>query len=331
MKELDIVILAAGKGERMVSRKPKVMHEILGKPLVGYVIDAAKSLDPSRIIVVTGYGRESVDAYLRDRGVMTAFQAEQKGTAHALSCARAELGGNDVLVLLGDVPLIEKDMLGDFVEFCRKARSVVFLVTDIDDPSGYGRVLMDGNIIRDIREHSEASDEEKKVRTINTGICYIPFDDLALVDLIGEDNIKGERYLTDICRIAKVEGRPAQGYSYPRPDEVLGVNTLQGLLEATMVMRKKINRGHMRNGVTFLGDDIYVGPEVAIGRGTVISPACHIMGRSAIGEDVSIGPCSMIVDCIINKNVDIRGFVSIEGVEIHEGITIGPFEYRPAT
>jgi bifunctional UDP-N-acetylglucosamine pyrophosphorylase / glucosamine-1-phosphate N-acetyltransferase len=329
MKELDIVILAAGKGERMVSRKPKVMHEILGKPLVGYVIDAAKGLDPSRVVVVTGYGRESVDAYLEGRGVMTAFQAEQKGTAHALSCARAELGGNDVLVLLGDVPLIEKDMLGDFIEFCHKARSVVFLVTDIDDPSGYGRMLMDGNIISDIREHSEASDEEKRVRTINTGICYIPFDDLALIDLIGEDNRKGERYLTDICRIAKGEGRPAQGYSYPRADEVLGVNTLQGLLEATMVMRKRINTGHMRNGVTFLGDDIYVGPEVTIGRGTVIHPACHITGRSVIGEDVSIGPCSMIVDCTINKNVNIRGFVSIEGFEINEGITMGPFEYHP--
>src|SRR5512136_2781977 len=108
MKELDIVILAAGKGERMVSRKPKVMHEILGKPLIGYIIDAAKSLDPSRVIVVTGYGREAVDAYLKNRDVMTAVQAEQKGAAHALSCAREELRGNDVLVLLGDVPLIRR-------------------------------------------------------------------------------------------------------------------------------------------------------------------------------------------------------------------------------
>lgn len=328
MKDLDVVILAAGKGERMVSRKPKVMHEILGKPLLGYVIDAAKSLDPSRVIVVTGHGRESVDPFLKDRAVATSFQAEQKGTAHALSCAQSEFGGNDVLVLLGDVPLIGKEMLDDFITFCRKTRSIVFVVTDLDDPSGYGRVLMDGDTIIDIREHSEASDEEKAVRTINTGICYIPFDDLALVDRIGEDNRKGERYLTDICRIAGSKGRPAKGYVHPRSDEVLGINTLQGLLAATMVMRKKINESHMRNGVTFLGDDIYVGPEVAIGRGTVIYPACHIMGRSAIGEDVTIGPCSIIVDCVIEKDVNIRGFVSIEGVEAQEGATIGPFEYR---
>ncbi len=328
MKDLDVVILAAGKGERMNSPKPKVMHEILGKPLVGYVIDAAQSLDPSRVIVVTGYGRETVDPYLKDTGVMTALQAEQRGTAHALECAREELGGNDILVLLGDVPLIKKEMLTDFITFCRAAGSIVFLVTDIDDPSGYGRVLMDGDMIRDIREHAEASDEEMRVRTINTGICYIPFNELKLIDLIGENNRKGERYLTDICKIAGNEGRPARGYMYPQSDEVLGVNTLKGLFEAAMVMRKRINAGHMQNGVTFLGDDIHVGPDVTIGRGTVLNSPCHIMGRSVIAEDVSVGPCSMIVDCIINKSVNIRGFVSIEGVETEEGVTIGPFEYR---
>ncbi|MBP1750028.1 MAG: glmU [Deltaproteobacteria bacterium] len=328
MNNLDIVILAAGKGERMVSRKPKVMHEILGKPLIGYVIDAAKGLGPSRVIVVTGFGRESVDGFIKDKGVTGAFQAEQKGTAHALSCARDRLGGNDVLVLLGDVPLIQRDTLAEFVDYCRGAGSIVFLTTDIDDPTGYGRVLMEGDVISDIREHSDASDAERKVRTINTGICYIPFKDLALIDLIGENNKKGERYLTDICTVAKNAGRPAKGYFWARSDEVLGINTLKGLLEASIIMRRRINEGHMRNGVTFLGDDIYIGTEVTIGRGTVIHPACHIMGRSAIGEDVSIGPCSMIVDCVINKNVTIRGFVSIEGIETNEGVTLGPFEYR---
>lgn len=328
MNNLDIVILAAGKGERMVSRKPKVMHEILGKPLVGYVIDAAKSLDPSRLVVVTGYSRESVDGFVKDRGATVAFQAEQKGTAHALSCARDSLRGNDVLVLLGDVPLVRGDMLEEFIDYCRDAGSVVFLTTDIDDPTGYGRVLMDGDVISDIREHSDASETEKKVRTINTGICYIPFRDLALIDLIGENNKKGERYLTDICKVGKNAGRPAKGYFYPRSDEVLGINTLKGLLEASIIMRRRINEGHMLNGVTFLGDDIYVGTEVTIGRGTVIHPSCHIMGKSVIGEDVSIGPCSMIVDCIINNKVNVRGFVSIEGVETNEGVTIGPFESR---
>jgi len=328
MNNLDVVILAAGRGERMVSRKPKVMHEILGKPLVGYVIDAAKSLDPSRVIVVTGYGRELVDGFVGDKGAKVAFQAEQKGTAHALSCARGDLTGNDVLVLLGDVPLIRGQMLKEFINYCREADAIVFLTTDIDDPTGYGRVLMDGDIIRDIREHSEASDDEKKVRTINTGICYIPFKDLALIDLIGENNRKGERYLTDICKVGMNKGRPAKGYFYSRPDEVLGVNTLKGLLEASTIMRRRINEGHMQNGVTFLGDDIYVGPEVTIGPGTVISPGCHIMGRSAIGEDVRIAPCSMIVDCIITNEVEIRGFVSLEGIEMNEGTSLGPFEYR---
>ncbi len=328
MNKLDIVILAAGKGERMVSRKPKVMHEILGKPLVGYVIDTAKSLDPAAVIVVTGYGRESVDGFVKDKGVTCAFQAEQKGTAHALSCARDYLKGNDLLVLLGDVPLIESNTLRGFFDYCRTAGSIVFLTTDIDDPAGYGRVLMGGDVIRDIVEHSDAGEDERKIRTINTGICYIPYQDLSLIDLIGENNKKGERYLTDICKIAKDAGRPAKGYFYARSEEVLGVNTLKGLLEASTVMRKRINEYHMARGVTLLGDDIYIGTDVTIGRGTIIHPACHIMGKSVIREDVSIGPCSMIVDCIINNNVIIRGFVSIEGIETNEGVTIGPFEYR---
>lgn len=328
MNNIDVVILAAGRGERMVSRKPKVMHEILGKPLVGYVIDAAKGLDPSRIVAVTGYGKELVDGFVMEKGVATAFQAEQKGTAHALSCARDHLKGNDVLVLLGDVPLVETKTLAEFIDFCRRAGSIGFLITDLDDPTGYGRVIMDGRVISDIREHADASGDEKKVRTINTGICYIPYRDLALIDLIGENNKKGERYLTDICKVAKERGNPAMGFFYPLSDEVLGINTLQGLLEASMIMRRSINEGHMRRGVTFLGDDIHIGPEVTIGKGTVIYPACHVMGMSRIGEDVSIGPCSMIVDCVIDRNVTIRGFVSIEDVEIQEGAAIGPFEYR---
>lgn len=325
MDKLDIVILAAGKGERMVSRKPKVMHEILGKPLVGYVMDAAKSLNPAQIIAVTGYGRETVDEYVQRQGVATAFQAEQKGTAHALACAADCLKGNDILVLLGDVPLVQKKLLEDFCAFCRRSQTIVFLTTDVKDPTGYGRVLMDGDYIDDIREHAELSDEERSIRRINTGICYIPYRDIGLIDAIEANNRKGERYLTDICKIAKARGRRAKGFFYPNEDEVLGINTLKGLLEATLVMRRKINEKHMAGGVTLLGDDIYIGNDVTIGRGTVISPACHILGTTRIGAGVSIGPCSMIMDSILHDNVTIHGFVSLDSVEVKENVALGPF------
>jgi bifunctional UDP-N-acetylglucosamine pyrophosphorylase/glucosamine-1-phosphate N-acetyltransferase len=325
MDKLDIVILAAGKGERMVSRKPKVMHEIMGKPLLGYVVDRAQNLDPSRIIVVTGYRRESVEAFLQDKRVVTAFQAEQKGTAHALASAKGHLGGNDVLVLLGDVPLIQSDTLREFLAFCRSAESIVFLTTDVGDPSGYGRVLMDGDRITDIREHSDASDEERRIKRINTGICYIPFASFGLIDLIGADNAKGERYLTDICKVAGKQGKHARGFFCPRSEEVLGINNLKGLLEANVVMRQRINERHMNKGVTFLDTAIWIDDDVTIGADTVIAPNCHVTGTTVIGEMVSIGPSSIIRNCVIHDDVTIEGFVVMEGVEAKKGVAIGPF------
>ncbi|MDD3846312.1 MAG: NTP transferase domain-containing protein [Syntrophorhabdaceae bacterium] len=325
MKKLDIVILAAGKGERMVSRKPKVMHEIMGKPLLGYVVEAAHSLGPARVIVVTGYGRETVEAYLEGRNVTTAFQAAQKGTAHALASAREFFQGNDILVLLGDVPLMRRATLVEFLEFCRLSRSIVFLTTDVADPSGYGRVVMEGDVITDIREDSDATAEEKRIKRINTGICYIPFGDLGLVDLIDSGNKKGELYLTDICRVAKDRGGHAKGYFCPRPQEVLGVNTLKGLLEANVVMRQRINDGHMAKGVTFLDTDIYIENDVVIGRDTVIAPHCYITGTTVIGEGVVIGPSSIVRNCRIHNGVTIEGFVVMDGVEAKEGARIGSF------
>ncbi len=325
MNKLDIVILAAGKGERMASSKPKVMHEILGKPLVGYAIDAGQSLDPERIIVVTGYGRESVETFLEGKKVARAFQAQQKGTADALACAREFLGGNDVLVLLGDVPLMKTDTLREFLDFCRAAGSIAFMTTDVEDPSGYGRMVMEGDIISDIREDSDASEEEKRIKTINTGICYIPFASFGLLDLIDVNNNKGERYLTDICKVAKEHGGHAKGFFCPRPEEVLGINTRKGLLEASMVMRLRINEGHMKSGVTFLDKNIYIDNDVAIGRDTVISPNCHITGSTVIGAGVFIGPSSIIKNCVISDDVTIEGFVAMEGATVKEGVKIGPF------
>lgn len=325
MDKLDIVILAAGKGERMVSRKPKVMHEIMGKPLLGYVIEAAKSLRPSNTIVVTGYGRESVESFLEGKGVLCAFQAEQKGTAHALLCAREFFDGNDILVLLGDVPLIEAQTLARFLEFCSNSKSIVFLTTDVDDPSGYGRVIMDGDVITDIREDADASDAEKQIRRINTGICYIPFESLTLVDQIGEDNKKGERYLTDICRVAQRQGKNAKGFFYARSEDVLGINTKKGLLDANIIMSRRINAKHMERGVTLLSRDIFIDNDVTIGRDTVIAPNCHISGKTSIGEGVEIGPFSVIRNCVLQDNVTIEGLVSMEGVEVEKGVRISSF------
>lgn len=325
MNRLDVVILAAGKGERMASKKPKVMHEIMGKPLIGYVVEAASSIGADHLFVVTGYGRESVEAFLADKGVTCVVQTEQLGTAHALSCADGHFTGNDILVLLGDVPFIQTETLLGFLDFCRRSGSIVFLTTDVDDPSGYGRVLMDGDTISDIREDAEATEDEKKIKRINTGICYIPFGSLGLLEQIGADNRKGERYLTDICKVAGNSGKAAKGFFHGIPEEVLGINTQKGLLEANILMRDTINEVHMAQGVTLLDNSIYIERGVRIGRDTVIASHCNITGETSIGEGVFVGPCSIIRNCVISDNVVIEGFVSMEGVEVKEDVKIGPF------
>lgn len=325
MDKLDIVILAAGKGERMASKKPKVMHEIMGTPLIGYVVNAAASIGAANTIVVTGFGRDEVESFLSDKKVACVVQKEQLGTAHALSCANRFFTGNDILVLLGDVPLVKTKTLLSFLDFCRQSGSIVFMTTDVDDPSGYGRVIMDGDVITDIREDAEATDVEKKIRRINTGICYIPFGYLGLIEQIGVDNRKGEKYLTDICRIAARSGKAARGFFHGIPEEVLGINNQKGLLDANVRMRDEINERHMAGGVTLQDRNIYIDNDARIGRDTVISPNCHITGSTVIGEGVFIGPSSMIHNCIIHDRVVIEGFVSMESAEVKEDAKIGPF------
>lgn len=325
MDKLDIIILAAGKGERMASKKPKVMHEIMGKPLIGYVVDTAASIGAVNTIVVTGFGRDMVESFLAGRKVSCVVQEEQLGTAHALLCANRFFTGNDILVLLGDVPLVKTETLLNFLDFCRLSDSIVFLTTDVDDPSGYGRVIMDGDLITDIREDAEATDAEKKIKRINTGICYIPFVSLGLLEQIGPDNRKGEKYLTDICRIAARNGKAAKGFFHGTAEEVLGINNQKGLLDANIRMRDEINERHMANGVTLQDRNIYIDRDARVGRDTVIAPHCHITGSTVIGEGVFIGPCSMIHNCVVDDRVVIEGFVSMEGAEVKEDVKIGPF------
>ncbi|OPY65000.1 MAG: Chromosome partition protein Smc [Syntrophorhabdus sp. PtaU1.Bin002] len=164
MQRLSVVILAAGKGERMVSKKPKVMHEIMGKPMVSYVIRRAKELLPTKIVVVLGHGRELVEGYVKEFGVECAVQAEQKGTAHALLMAEELIQGDDVLVLYGDVPLIEGSTLDGLLSFYEKARAVVFMTTEVENPFGYGRVIVEGDRIERIVEEVDATPEEKERR-----------------------------------------------------------------------------------------------------------------------------------------------------------------------
>jgi bifunctional UDP-N-acetylglucosamine pyrophosphorylase / glucosamine-1-phosphate N-acetyltransferase len=332
MKTFDIVILAAGKGERMMSDKPKVMHEIMGKPMIDYVVDMARKLNPEKIIVVTGHGKELVEAHLRDTPVVCAVQKAQKGTAHALLSAAQFLGGGDILVLYGDVPLIEFTTVQNFLSFYEKERNIVFMTTKLTDPKGYGRVISDGDTIIEIKEEIDASPEERQIREINTGICIIPHDSFAYLKEIGAGNGKGEYYLTDICKIARNKGNTIKKYLHERSSEVLGVNSRQEQTEANVTIRMRNIEKHQNSGVSFLDNNVYIEDNVEIGKDTTIFPNCYITGKTVIGRGVSIGPNVVIRDTIINDNVTIEGFVVMEGVTIHEDAKIGPFSrLRPKT
>ena len=216
MKEFNIIILAAGKGERMMSKKPKVMHEIMGKPMIGYVVERARALNPISITAVTGYGRDKVEAFLAKYNINYSVQHEQKGTAHAVLTAKRLISNNDLLILYGDVPLIESSTLKDFIAFYKKFNDITFMITSINDPTGYGRVLLEGDNIKYIIEDADASPEEKTIKEINTGICIIPEKYISLIEKIGCNNKKGEYYLTDICKVAKENSIAVKGYHYDR-------------------------------------------------------------------------------------------------------------------
>jgi bifunctional UDP-N-acetylglucosamine pyrophosphorylase/glucosamine-1-phosphate N-acetyltransferase len=325
MTQLSVVILAAGKGERMKSNKPKVMHEIMGKPMVGYAIERAQELSPSKTVVVLGFGKELAEDYVKSFSVTCATQKGQKGTAHALLSAEKFIKGNDVLVLYGDVPLLERSTLEGFLGFFSKAGTVTFMTTDVENPAGYGRVLMKKDRIERIVEDVDASSAQKKIKRINTGICAIPGNLFPLLKEIQADNKKGEYYLTDICKIAQRKGIVVKGYHHEKSSEVLGINSRKELLEANITMKDRILDGHMKNGVTLLDRNIYIESSVVIHKDTVISPNTYIMGKTVIGEGVSIGPNVQINNCVISDRVIVDGFVVMEGAEVEEGAKVGPF------
>jgi bifunctional UDP-N-acetylglucosamine pyrophosphorylase/glucosamine-1-phosphate N-acetyltransferase len=325
MKQLNVVILAAGKGERMLSKKPKVMHEIMGKPMIGYAVERAKELAPASITVVTGFGREKVEVFLKKYNVNLSVQTEQKGTAHAVLTTGRFIRSGDILILYGDVPLMEYSTLNDFISFQKKSGDITFMTTRVGNPSGYGRVFMEGDIIKDIIEDADATTEEKAIQEINTGICIIPEEHFSLLGEIENNNKKGEYYLTDICKVARSKGLAVKAFHYDISSEVLGVNGRKELLDANLTMKDKILDTHMRNGVTLLDRNVYIESDVTIGKDTIIFPNSYIMGKTRIGENIFIGPNTNINDSTLHDNVRIKGFSVIEGVEIKEGTVIEPF------
>lgn len=325
MSQIDVAVLAAGQGTRMLSDKPKVMHEIMGRPMIGHVMEAARGLGPHRVVVVTGHGREAVEEYLKDSSVSFVLQNPQLGTAHALLVCGELLGSNDVLVLYGDVPLIQNNTLRNLMKTFEGSDGIVFMTTETATPEGYGRVVMKDGYIEAIVEHNDATTEQRKIREINTGICILRSDRLPLLKKIGADNSKGEYYLTDICLVARREGVRVAAYHHADSREVLGVNTRQDQMDANVIMKDRKLTQLMAQGVTVVSPDSYVESEVEVGRDTIIYPNCYLGGKTRIGRSVVIWPNSVIIDSTVEDRAVIKGFSRLEGVVVTAGNQVDPF------
>ncbi|HQF32351.1 MAG TPA: bifunctional UDP-N-acetylglucosamine diphosphorylase/glucosamine-1-phosphate N-acetyltransferase GlmU [Petrotogaceae bacterium] len=318
---MKTLILAAGKGTRMKSKYPKVLHKILNKPIINWVVDTA-ALFSQQIGVVLGFGAQDVQRVLPP-GVLVFEQKEQLGTGHAVMCAQEFLDSGELLVLYGDVPLISSATLNLLIEKHRKEKNDATVLTfELDNPTGYGRILKQDEKLVKIIEEKDANEQEKKICELNSGIAVYDCEKLKLaLKKISSDNAQGEYYLPDVFLFFKKVGLLQTN----DPVEVSGINDRVQLSDMQAHARERINRNLMLQGVT-ITDPLctYIGPDVKIGSDTVIHPQSYVFGKTAIGQDCEIGPMSVIYDSEIGNNVKVIRS-EMDKTTVFDGASIGPF------
>lgn len=335
MKIMSIV-LAAGQGKRMKSKQYKVLHSVCGKPMVGHVLDTVKQVNSEQIVVVVGHGAEQVMAYIGEQAHFVK-QEQQLGTGHAVQQAEALLGNEEgtTIVVCGDTPLVKASTIEQMLKLHQESGAAATILTaSFDDPTGYGRIIRgkDG-LVEKIVEQKDCTAEEASVTEINTGTYC--FDNKKLFEALRNttnNNAQGEYYLTDVVSIFKQAGEIIQGYCTTDLAEAIGVNDRVALAEAEGLMRARINRQHLVNGVTIIDPaSTYIEAGVEIGADTIVYPGAIIKGQTVIGEDCVIGAQSEISNSTIASGVTIKHSV-LDKAEIGEGSSIGPFAYlRPGS
>jgi bifunctional UDP-N-acetylglucosamine pyrophosphorylase/glucosamine-1-phosphate N-acetyltransferase len=305
------ILLAAGQGTRMKSAKPKVMHALAGRPMVLHLLDMVRSLDAAQSVVVTGPGMEEITAAVAPAS--TVLQKERLGTAHAVAQAKPLLKDFDgtVLVLYGDTPLITKATIEAMLERRSQVPNTAVVVLGFRPKNGgeYGRLVFGANGLQAIVEYKDATPEQRAIPLCNSGVLAIDGKHLfQLIDKIGNDNAKGEYYLTDIVKLAVSQGLTAS-YVEADEEELLGVNSRAELAEAEALVQKRLRTKAMAGGVT------------------LVDPASVTLNwDTELGQDVTIGPNVVFAEGVkIASNVEIRAFCHLEGVTIASGATIGPF------
>jgi bifunctional UDP-N-acetylglucosamine pyrophosphorylase/glucosamine-1-phosphate N-acetyltransferase len=332
---LSIVILAAGQGKRMVSDLPKVLQPLAGRPMLGHVIEAARSLEPAAIHVVHGHGAERVREAFPAADIRWVLQAEQQGTGHAVMQAMPGIpDDHTVLVLFGDVPLVQAAALGGLVARSGP-RTLALLSAMLPDPAGYGRVIRDaaGNAVR-IVEEKDASAPERAIAEINSGILAAPAARLrAWLAALRADNAQSEYYLTDCVGAAVQDGCAVEAVIVDTAAEVLGVNDKVQLAEVEAAHRRAKAGELMRAGVTIIDPArIDIRGDIQCGRDVELDINVILAGKVRLGDRVKVGPGCVLRDCDIGADTEIRAHSVIEGAVTGARCVVGPFaRLRPGT
>ncbi len=333
--DLHCIVLGAGLGTRMKSRRPKVLHRVAGKPMLSYVLAAAAKLGVERPLVVVGHGAAEVEEEIGP-GVEYVRQTEQLGTGHAVLMARERLAGRsgDLLVLYGDTPLLRAETLAQFTRFHQREGADASVLTAIlPDPTGYGRIVREPeteDVLR-IVEEKDASPVERTYREINTGIyCFALSRLLPVLDKLRPANAQGEYYLTDAIGLLREAGGKVVALAAGDPEEVQGVNSREQLAAVEAVVRREKNRALMASGVTLVDPaSTFVDAEVEVGRDTVLLPGVWLEGRTKVGEECSVGPQVRLRDSELGDRVTVE-FSVLDRARVEEEVRIGPFAYlRP--
>ncbi|WP_058833677.1 bifunctional UDP-N-acetylglucosamine diphosphorylase/glucosamine-1-phosphate N-acetyltransferase GlmU [Luteimonas abyssi] len=326
---LHVIVLAAGEGKRMRSSRPKVLQAIAGRPMLAHVVATARTLDPEAIHIVYGHGGDQVRAAFADQmDLVWAEQRERLGTGHAVAQAMGEVpDGARVLVLYGDVPLITADTLRNLLAGEREARLTV-LVADLEDPSGYGRVVRDSEgHVAAIVEHKDADDEQRRIRIVNTGIVAAEATALKRwLGTISNDNAQGEYYLTDIFALAAGEFTAAEIVAVADPLEAEGANDAWQLAQLERAFQRRAVRALCAQGARFadparvdIRGEVVVGPDVEFDVDVILE------GRVELGEGVRVGPFCRLKDVGLGEGTEVHAHCDLEGVRAEGSVTIGPF------
>ncbi|WP_233865073.1 bifunctional UDP-N-acetylglucosamine diphosphorylase/glucosamine-1-phosphate N-acetyltransferase GlmU [Paraburkholderia adhaesiva] len=325
---MNIVILAAGMGKRMHSALPKVLHPLAGRPLLSHVLDTARTLDPTRLVVVIGHGADAVREAVAAPDVQFAVQEQQLGTGHALAQALPLIDPNvPTLVLYGDVPLTRASTLKRLTDAAGHNGYGILTVT-LDDPTGYGRIVRDaaGNVVR-IVEQKDASAAEREIAEINTGIIVTPTAPLAgWLAALKNDNAQGEFYLTDVVEQAKAAGHPVVTAQPDDEAETLGVNSKQQLAELERVYQRNVAQALLVAGVT-LADParIDVRGKLTCGRDVFIDVNCVFEGDVTLADNVTVGPNCVIRNAAIGAGTRIDAYTHIEDASVGAQAVLGPY------